>query len=238
MTSVPRLWIKDPLAIAAEGAARGVVVEGSTIVELVSAGREPAGPVDQVFDAGRHVVLPGLINTHHHFYQTLTRAHPAAINKPLFPWLKALYPLWARLTPETLESAVRIALADLLLSGCTTAADHHYVFPPGLEQAVDIEVAAARELGLRMTVTRGSMNLSQKDGGLPPDSVVQDEDTILADSERVLGLFHDRSPGAMIQIGLAPCSPFTVTRSLMTRTAELAERFDCALHTHLCETAD
>ena len=233
-----RLWIKDPIAVAADGAARGLVVQGQEIVELVGTGREPAAPVDQVFDAGRHVILPGLVNTHHHFFQTLTRAHPAAINKPLFPWLQALYPLWARLTPEAFASAVRVALADLLLSGCTTAADHHYLFPRGLEQAVDIEVEAARELGLRMTVTRGSMNLSQKDGGLPPDSVVQDEDTILADSERVLGLFHDPAPGSMIQIGLAPCSPFSVTKSLMARTADLARVHDCPLHTHLCETAD
>ena len=233
-----RLWIRDPIAVAADGAERGLVVAGREIVELVGAGRDPAAPVDQVFDAGRHVILPGLVNTHHHFFQTLTRAHPAAINKPLFPWLHALYPLWARLTPETFAGAVRVALADLLLSGCTTAADHHYLFPRGLEQAVDIEVEAARELGLRMTVTRGSMNLGQKDGGLPPDSVVQDEDTILLDSERVLGLFHDPAPGSMVQIGLAPCSPFSVTRSLMTRTADLARAHDCPLHTHLCETAD
>jgi 8-oxoguanine deaminase len=239
-----RLWIKDPLAIVAgspntaAGAERGLVVQGTRIVELVAAGQQPATPVDRVFDAGRHVVLPGLINTHHHFYQTLTRAHPDAINKELFPWLGALYPIWARLTPEAFHSAVRIALVELLLSGCTTAADHHYVFPKGLEKAVDIEVEAARELGLRMTVTRGSMNLSQKDGGLPPDGVVQDEDEILADSERVLNLFHDRQPGAMVRIGLAPCSPFSVTKSLMSATADLARRFDCTLHTHCCETAD
>ncbi len=232
-----RLWIKDPLAIFADGAERGLVVEGRIIAELVPAGAEPLAPCD-IFDAGRHVVLPGLVNTHHHFYQTLTRAHPAAINKRLFPWLQALYPIWARLTPDTLRPAVRIALIELLMSGCTTAADHHYLYPEGLEQAVDIEVEAAREIGIRMTVTRGSMNLSQKDGGLPPDSVVQDEDTILRDSERVLSLFHDPSPGAEIQIGLAPCSPFTVTERLMRETAALAERFDCPLHTHLAETED
>jgi 8-oxoguanine deaminase len=232
-----RLWIKDPLAILADGAERGIVVRGRQIESLIPAGHEPEGPY-RVFDAGRHVVLPGLVNTHHHFYQTLTRAHPAAINKPLFPWLQALYPIWARLTPDDLRSAVRIALVELLMSGCTTAADHHYLYPAGLEGAVDIEVEAAREIGLRMTVTRGSMNLSQKDGGLPPDTVVQDEDTILRDSERVLSLFHDPSPGADIQIGLAPCSPFTVTERLMRETATLAERFDCPLHTHLAETAE
>ena len=233
-----RIWIKDPIAIFADGAERGLVVEGTRIVELVARGREPAAPVDATFEAGDHVVLPGLVNTHHHFYQTLTRAHPNAINKELFPWLTALYEIWARLTPEHLRLAVRLALAELLLSGCTTAADHHYLFPKGLEDAVDIEVEAARELGMRMTVTRGSMNLSQKDGGLPPDSVVQDEDEILVDSERVLKLFHDPQRGAQIRIALAPCSPFSVNERLMRDSAKLAETYDCQLHTHLCETAD
>ena len=233
-----RLWIKDPLAVFGEGAARGCVIEGAVIVECVAAGAEPAAPVDTVYDASRHVLLPGLVNTHHHFFQTLTRAHPAAINKELFAWLTALYPIWARLTPEALRAAVRLALAELLLSGCTTAADHHYMFPPGLENAVDIEVEEARALGIRMTVTRGSMNLSQKDGGLPPDILAQDEETILLDSERVLRRYHDPKPGAMIQIGLAPCSPFSVTKKLMAETARLAAQYDAPLHTHLCETYD
>jgi 8-oxoguanine deaminase len=233
-----RIWIKDPLAILAAGAARGLVVEGTRIVELVAAGGAPSAPVDVEFDASRHVVLPGLVNAHHHFYQTLTRAHPDAINRELFPWLSALYPIWARLKPGHLRLAVRLALTELMLSGCTTAADHHYLFPPGLENAVDIEVEEARALGIRMTVTRGSMNLSQKDGGLPPDSVVQDEETILADSERVLKLFHDPKPGAQIRIALGPCSPFTVGKRLMSESARLAERYDCQLHTHLCETQD
>ncbi|SEP70331.1 8-oxoguanine deaminase [Faunimonas pinastri] len=233
-----RIWIKDPLAILADGAERGFVVENGTIAELVGRGGEPPAPVDRFFDASRHVVLPGLINTHHHFYQTMTRAHPAAINKPLFPWLVALYPIWKSLTPEAHRLATRLALTELLMSGCTTAADHHYLFPGGLEDAMDIQVDEARKLGIRMTVTRGSMNLSKKDGGLPPDSVVQDEDTILADSERVLSRYHDARPGAMTQVALAPCSPFSVTRNLMRETAALAERFDCRLHTHLGETKD
>jgi len=233
-----RIWIKDPLAILAADAARGLVVEGTRIVELVAAGGAPSAPVDVEFDASRHVVLPGLVNAHHHFYQTLTRAHPSAINRELFPWLSALYPIWARLKPGHLRLAVRLALTELMLSGCTTAADHHYLFPPGLENAVDIEVEEARALGIRMTVTRGSMNLSEKDGGLPPDSVVQDEETILADSERVLKLFHDPKPGAQIRIALGPCSPFTVGKRLMSESARLAERYDCQLHTHLCETQD
>jgi len=231
-----RLWIKTPLAIFAEGAAGGVVVEDGRIVELV--GAAPSAPVDEIFDASRHVVLPGLVNAHHHFYQTLTRAHPAAINKELFPWLQALYPLWARLKPAHLKVAAKLALTELLLSGCTTAADHHYVYPKGLEEAVDTEAEAARETGVRMTITRGSMNRSQKDGGLPPDSVVQTSDEILADSERVLKLFHDPQPGAQIRIALAPCSPFSIDKSLMVETAKLAETYDCQLHTHLCETQD
>jgi len=233
-----RTWIKDPLAILATDAARGLVVEGTRISELVEAGGTPSAPVDAEFDASRHVVLPGLVNTHHHFYQTLTRAHPGAINRELFPWLTALYPIWARLKPSHLRLAVRLALTELMLSGCTTAADHHYLFPAGLENAVDIEVEEARALGIRMTVTRGSMNLSEKDGGLPPDSVVQDEETILADSERVLKLFHDPKPGAQIRIALGPCSPFSVGMRLMSESAKLAESYDCQLHTHLCETRD
>ena len=238
MTGARRLWIKNPLAIFAEDAGGGFVVSGGEIVECIAAGASPTEPVDATFDASAHVVIPGLVNAHHHFFQTLTRAHPAAINRELFGWLTALYPIWARMTPEAFRLAVRVALAELLLSGCTTAADHHYLFPRGLEEAIDIEVEEAKSLGLRMTVTRGSMNLSQKDGGLPPDSVVQDADTILRDSERVLRAYHDAAPGAAIQIGLAPCSPFTVTPDLMRDTAALARQFDAPLHTHLGETLD
>jgi 8-oxoguanine deaminase len=232
------LWIRNPLAILAEDAAGGLVVDDGRILETLPAGRQPSGPVTETFDASRHVVLPGLVNTHHHLYQTLTRAHPAAINRELFPWLTALYPVWGRLDPESFRLAVRLGLTELLMSGCSTAADHHYVYPRGLERAVDIAVEEALALGIRMTVSRGSMNLSRKDGGLPPDHVVQDEDEILADCERVLGLFHDRTEGAMIRIALAPCSPFSVTRTLMAESAVLAERHDCRLHTHLAETRD
>ena len=232
-----RTWIKDPLAIFADGAEQGFVVEGAQVAQLVGQGETPE-QIDATFDASRHVVLPGLINTHHHFYQTLTRAHPSAINKALFPWLVALYPIWARLKPNHLRLASRLALTELMLSGCTTAADHHYLYPDGLENAVDIEVEEARSLGMRMTVSRGSMNLSEKDGGLPPDSVVQGEETILADSERVLKLFHDPKPGAQIRVALAPCSPFSISKALMIESAKLAERYDCQLHTHLCETED
>src|SRR3954464_3320864 len=238
MDQTQAIWIKDPLSIFADGAERGIVIRGGKIVELVPAGREPATAGAAVYEAGAHVVLPGLINTHHHFYQTLTRALPAALDRELFPWLQALYPVWARLTPENLELGVTVAMSELLLSGCTTTTDHHYVFPAGLEEAIDIEVAVAKRLGLRVLLTRGSMNRSQRDGGLPPDSVVQDEDTILADSARVVARHHQRGEDAMVQIALAPCSPFSVTTSLMRSTAMLAERLDIRLHTHLGETED
>jgi 8-oxoguanine deaminase len=233
----PALWIKDPLGIFAEGAERGIVVKGGRIAELVPAGRNPKAEV-KIFDAGEHVVLPGLINTHHHFYQTLTRAVPGALDRELFQWLQALYPVWARLTPEALDLGMTLAMAELVLSGCTTTTDHHYVFPAGLEDSIDIEVAAAKRLGLRVLLTRGSMNLSQRNGGLPPDSVVQDEDTILADSERVVVRYHEPGDGAMVQIALAPCSPFSVTTSLMRATADLARRLNVRTHTHLAETED
>jgi 8-oxoguanine deaminase len=233
-----RIWIQDPLAILAEDAERGLVIEGTRIVELVGRGQSPSTPVEQSFDASRHVVLPGLINTHHHFYQTLTRAHPAAIDQDLIGWLLGLAPIWGRLTPDYLRVATRLALTELLLSGCTTAADHHYVFPRGLENAIDIEVEEARRLGLRMTVTRGSMTVSKKDGGIPPDEIVQDEETILADTERVLNLFHDPRPGAQIRIAVAPCSPFSVTKRIMAESAKLAERHNCQMHTHLAQTEE
>jgi 8-oxoguanine deaminase len=233
---MPALWIKDPLAILADGAERGVVVQDGRIAEMVPAGRSPSTPDCETFEAGEHVVLPGLINTHHHFYQTLTRT--VALDCELFPWLTTLYPIWARLTPESLDLGMTLAMAELMLSGCTTTTDHHYVFPAGLEDSIDIEVAAAKRLGLRVVLTRGSMNLSQRDGGLPPDSVVQDEDTILADSERLVSRYHQPGAGAMVQIAFAPCSPFSVTTSLMRATADLAARLDVRLHTHLAETED
>ena len=237
----PALWLRNPLAILDDpmqpSAAGGIVVQGGRIVELVPAGGQPTGAA-AMFDASRHVVLPGLINTHHHFYQTLTRAFPAAMDKTLFGWLQALYPVWARLTPEALDAAATVALAELLLSGCTTTTDHHYVFPAGLEDAIAIEAAAAARLGMRAVLTRGSMDLSQRDGGLPPDSVVQDADTILDDSARLIDSLHDPDPHAMLQIALAPCSPFSVTTGLMRETAMLAGRRGVLLHTHLAETQD
>ena len=236
-----RIWIKNPLAIFTANdldASGGLVIEDGRISEVLSAGRQPSTPCQQVFDAREHVVLPGLINTHHHFYQTLTRAWAPVVNQPLFPWLKTLYPVWARLTPEKLALASKVALAELLLSGCSTAADHHYLFPGGLEHAIDVQVEAVRELGMRAMLSRGSMSLGEDDGGLPPQHTVQSGETILADSQRLIGQYHERGEGAQIQIALAPCSPFSVTREIMRASAELADELDVRLHTHLAETLD
>ncbi|MFP6847625.1 MAG: 8-oxoguanine deaminase [Pseudomonas sp.] len=236
-----RIWIKNPLAIFTANnldAAGGLVIENGVISELLKAGQQPSRPCEQTFDAREHVVLPGLINTHHHFYQTLTRAWGPVVNQPLFPWLKTLYPVWARLTPEKLALASKVALAELLLSGCSTAADHHYLFPGGLENAIDVQVEAVRELGMRAMLTRGSMSLGEADGGLPPQQTVQQGEVILADSERLIRQYHQRGDGAQIQIALAPCSPFSVTQEIMRQSAELAEALDVRLHTHLAETLD
>ncbi|KGB81518.1 8-oxoguanine deaminase [Rhodovulum sp. NI22] len=233
-----RLWIRSPLAVMAENAAGGLVIEDGRIVELV-AGARPAGPVDEVFDGSRHVVIPGLVNAHHHFYQTLTRAHPQAINKELFPWLQALYPLWgSHLNRDTFRIGVRLALVELLMSGCTTASDHLFVFGRDMADAVDIEAEEARALGMRVALTRGAINMGTSSGGIADERLIQDYDAVLADCERVLGAYHDRSDGAMTTVALAPCAPFNVTRQLMIDTAEMADKHDCRLHTHLGETHD
>ena len=236
-----RIWITTPLALftaTTSTAAGGLVIEDGVIVQLLAAGEAPAAPCGQVFDAREHVVLPGLINTHHHFYQTLTRAWAPVVNQPLFPWLKTLYPVWARLTPEKLAVASSVALTELLLSGCTTAADHHYLFPDGLEEAIDVQVEAVRALGMRAVLTRGSMSLGEKDGGLPPQQTVQQGQVILDDSLRLIRRYHERGDGARVQIALAPCSPFSVTTEIMSASAALAEAEDVRLHTHLAETLD
>ncbi len=236
-----RIWIKNPLAILVpEGtdAGGGIVVQDAVITETVLPGRAPSAPPDAIFDAGRHVVLPGLINAHHHFCQTLTRAFPSALDRALFAWLKALYPVWTGLTAEHMAVATRLALVELLRSGCTTASDHHYMFPAGLENAVDIQVAEAVRLGMRVVLTRGSMSLSVDEGGLPPRAAVQDEDTILADSERLIRTYHQTGPGARVQVALAPCAPFTVSEALMMESARLARKHGVRLHTHLAETED
>lgn len=238
MQNPKTLWIKQPLATLDPACAGGLVVAGDRIVELLALGQSPATAVDEVFDARRHVLLPGLVNAHHHFYQTLTRAHPVALNKELFSWLVSLYPVWARLHPEMVEVSTQLALSELLLSGCTTASDHHYLFPAGLEDAIDIQLAQAEKLGVRVHLTRGSMSLGQEQGGLPPQSTVQSEETILADSERLIRRYHNSDEGALARVALAPCSPFSVSSELMRASARLAEQYDVQLHTHLAETHD
>jgi 8-oxoguanine deaminase len=240
MAQNTNIWLKQPLAILAEGAENGLVIDttNGTIVELVGQGQEPLTSYTDSEDARQWVVLPGLINGHHHFYQTLTRALPRALNKPLFGWLQSLYPVWAGLEGDMVENATQLALAELLLSGCTTAADHHYLFPQSITDAMDIQAATALNMGVRMTMTRGSMSLGEKDGGLPPQSTVQSEDDILADSERVITRYHDASAGSMLQVALAPCSPFSVTQELMAASAKMAQQHDVMLHTHLAETID
>lgn len=199
-------------------------------------GSEPAAKT--IIDATDCLVTPGLVNTHHHMYQNLTRAYPAMTSAPLFGWLQTLYPLWSTLDEESAFVSAWVALAELALSGCTTTSDHLYVHPKGAGDLLSAEIAAAVELGIRFQPTRGSMSLSQKDGGLPPDSVVQDHDLILAESQRAVERHHDRSHGAMVRVALAPCSPFSVTKQLMIESAHLAEQLDVRLHTHFAENVE
>jgi len=232
------LWIQTPLASLDKKYAGGIVIANGKIVEVLAKGETPKSQITETFDASEHVLLPGLINTHHHFYQTLTRAFPTALNKELFPWLKTLYPVWAKLTPEMIAVSSKIALAELLLSGCTTASDHHYLFPAGLENAIDIQIEQANSLGMRVHLTRGSMSLGEDQGGLPPRTTIQSDEDILDDSARLINSYHDSEDGAMTRIALAPCSPFSVSESLMSATADLAKEKNVRLHTHLAETDD
>ncbi|MGE8590778.1 MAG: amidohydrolase family protein, partial [Alcaligenes sp.] len=188
----PVLWIRDPLACSDPAARGGLLIQGSRILEKVAAGSQPRQAYDQVWDASRHVLLPGLVNTHHHFYQTLTRAYTPALNKPLFPWLTTLYDVWAGLDDEQMQVASELAMVELLQSGCTTVADHHYVFSGALRQAIDCQAETAQRLGVRAALTRGSMSVGREQGGLPPQSVVQDEKTILDDSLRLIRRYHQR----------------------------------------------
>jgi len=205
-------------------------------IEKVGQTAELPGIADEILDLSDHILLPGLINTHHHFYQTLTRAVPAAQNANLFNWLKTLYPIWGRMTPEDIRVSTQTALAELALSGCTAASDHLYIFPNGCR--LDDEILAARETGVRIHASRGSMSLGESKGGLPPDYVVEDEKSILKDSQRLIESYHDPNPGAFTQIVLAPCSPFSVTPDLMRQSAALAREYGVHLHTHLAETQD
>jgi len=213
----------------------GLFIRDGFIEQIGPTDSLPAS-ADEILDLRGHLLLPGLVNTHHHFYQTLTRAVPAAQDANLFNWLKTLYPIWARLTPEDIFISTQTALAELALSGCTTASDHLYLYPNGSK--LDDEIAAAQEIGVRIHASRGSMSLSEKDGGLPPDSVVDTEENILRDSQRLIETYHDPKPGSFVQIVLAPCSPFSVTGDLMKQSAALARQYGVHLHTHLAETED
>ena len=214
-----------------------LLVEGNRIAGL-GEGEPPAGPFDEVVSGRDRVMLPGMVNTHHHMYQTLFRAVPGAADKKLFDWLVFLYELWRGIDEEAVYVSTIVAGMELLLSGCTTTTDHLYLFPRGRERLIDVEIEAARALGIRFHPTRGSMSLSRKEEGLPPDDVVQTEEEILADSERLIREYHDPSFGAMVRIALAPCSPFSVTPELMRQTAEFARKHGVLLHTHLAETVD
>ncbi len=238
---MPTLLVKNAEVLVTMDGHRREISGGGLFVrngfiEQVGLTSELPQTADEILDLRGHLVLPGLVNTHHHFYQTLTRAVPAAQNANLFNWLKTLYPIWARMTPEDIYLSTQTALAELALSGCTTASDHLYLFPNG--SRLDDEIEAARVMGVRLHASRGSMSLGESKGGLPPDSVVDTEEHILADSVRLIERYHDAKPGSMVQIVLAPCSPFSVTGELMKQSAALARQYGVHLHTHLAETQD
>lgn len=213
-----------------------VLVDGNRIADV---GEDPTGIVaDEVIDGEGKILLPGFINTHHHLYQTLFRNVPGASDRELFDWLVFLYERWKGIDEEAVRTSAAIGCCELLLSGATTTSDHFYLFPKGRNDLFDAEVEGARLAGIRFHPCRGSMSLSKKDGGLPPDSVVQTEDEILADCQRVIERYHDATPFSMLRIALAPCSPFSVTPDLMRASVELAEEYHVLLHTHLAETAD
>jgi cytosine/adenosine deaminase-related metal-dependent hydrolase len=240
-TAVADLVIANARCVATMDGARREIPGGWVAITdgLVSAvGDGPAPEAAKTIDASGCLVTPGLINTHHHLYQNLTRAFPAMTDKPLFGWLQSLYPLWRAIDTESVYVSAWVGLAELALSGCTTSSDHLYLHPHGAGDLLTAEIEAARDLGIRFHPTRGSMSLSEKDGGLPPDDVVADDDEILAASEAAVLRHHDRSHGAMTRVALAPCSPFSVTEDLMVRSAELAERLDVRLHTHFAENAE
>jgi cytosine/adenosine deaminase-related metal-dependent hydrolase len=206
------------------------------VIEAVGPTAELPQMADEVIDLTDHVLLPGLVNTHHHLYQTLTRAVPAAQDAILFDWLKTLYPIWTGLTGEAIAISTLVGTAELLRSGCTTASDHLYIYPNDV--TLDDQIRAVEEIGIRFHAVRGSMSLGESKGGLPPDEAVEDEDEILRDSLRLIETYHDLSPYAMLRIVLAPCSPFSVTLDLMRQSAALAREHGVHLHTHLAETLD
>ncbi len=238
---MPTLLVKNAQVLVTMDDHRHEIHNGGLFIKdgfIEKVGKSDQLPLqaDRILDLKGHIVLPGLINTHHHFYQTLTRVVPEAQDANLFHWLKTLYPIWARMKPEDIKISTRTALAELALSGCTTASDHLYLYPNG--SRLDDEIEAALEMGLRLHASRGSMSLGESKGGLPPDSVVEEEGQILKDSQRLIETYHDANPGSYTQIVLAPCSPFSVTGDLMRESAALAREHGVQLHTHLAETED
>ncbi|WP_321816462.1 MULTISPECIES: 8-oxoguanine deaminase [unclassified Paraburkholderia] len=213
----------------------GLYIEGNRIVAVGPTAELPQS-ADEVIDATGHIVTPGLVNTHHHMYQSLTRAVPAAQDAELFGWLTNLYKVWANLTPEMIEVSTLTAMAELLLSGCTTSSDHLYIYPNG--SRLDDSIRAAQSIGMRFHAARGSMSVGQKDGGLPPDSVVENEDAILADTQRLIETYHDEGRYAMLRVVVAPCSPFSVSRDLMRESAIMARHYGVSMHTHLAENVN
>jgi len=232
-----RTLIRNAERVATMGA--GGELAGADILlesgQILAVGKGLDARGAEVHDASGCVVTPGLVNTHHHLYQTLTRAVPAAQDALLFDWLRVLYPIWARMGPEEIRVSARTGLAELALSGCSMSSDHLYLYPNGAR--LDDTIEAASEVGLRFAPTRGAMSIGESDGGLPPDSLVEREADILKDCQRVVERWHDPSPGAMVQVGIAPCSPFSVSRELMRDAALLARELGVRLHTHLAENA-
>jgi cytosine/adenosine deaminase-related metal-dependent hydrolase len=239
---MPTLLIRNATCVATFDDARRELADASVFIrdhriEAIGASAELPQTADEVIDARGHLVLPGLVNTHHHMFQSLTRAIPGVQDAELFAWLRGLYPIWAGLTPEMVQVSTQVAMAELLLSGCTTSSDHLYIYPNGPHGKVrlDDSIEAAQQIGMRFVATRGSMSVGQSQGGLPPDRVVEDEAFILKDTQRLIETFHDARHGAMVQVAVAPCSPFSVSRDLMRESAALARAHGVRLHTHLAE---
>ena len=235
---MPTLLIRNAACVATFDDARRELADASVFVrdhriEAIGAAAELPQTADEVIDARAHLVMPGLVNTHHHMVQSLTRAIPGVQDAELFAWLRGLYPIWAGLTPEMVRVSTQVAMAELLLSGCTTSSDHLYIYPNGVR--LDDSIEAAQAIGMRFVATRGSMSVGQSQGGLPPDRVVENEAFILKDTQRLIETYHDTSHGAMVNVAVAPCSPFSVSRALMRESAALARAHGVRLHTHLAE---
>ncbi|MEO8838539.1 MAG: amidohydrolase family protein, partial [Herbaspirillum sp.] len=232
------LLIQHATVVVTMDAARREIADGAVfirdnVIEQVGPSSTLPQDADEVINARHHVVLPGLINTHHHMYQSLTRALPNAQDGELFEWLTNLYPVWAGLTPEMIAVSTQTAMAELMLSGCTTSSDHLYIYPNGCR--LDDSIEAAQEIGMRFHAARGAMSVGQSKGGLPPDRVVEDEAAILKDTQRLIETYHDAKRYAMQRIVVAPCSPFSVSRDLMREAATMARHYGVSLHTHLAE---